>query len=236
MKPVRIVCGTRSTQSEFLEKSALGRSLVTHRDANPVDVLLFPENSQGLSALYNYAIEQARDKPAILVFVHDDVHFCDFHWSESIARGTEQFDVVGVAGNTRRVPMQPSWVFVDDRFTWDEKRYLSGLVAHGHGFPSPISYFGPSAQACKLLDGLLLAADSERLIASGVRFDEQFKFHFYDMDFCRQVELAGLSMGTWPLSVVHESGGAFGSPSWREALSRYRSKYPDQMQFRDCHA
>lgn len=227
MKPIRIVCGTRSTHSEFFEKSALGRSLVIHQETNPVDVLLFPENSQGLSTIYNHAIEQAREKPAILVFIHDDVHLCDFHWSESIVRGVEKFDVIGIAGNTRRVPMQPAWAFVDDQFTWDDRRHLSGLVAHGQGFPSPISNFGPSAQACKLLDGVLFAADSEKLIASGVRFDEQFKFHFYDLDFCRQVELAGLSMGTWPLSIVHESGGAFGTPSWREGLAQYRSKYQD---------
>jgi hypothetical protein len=227
MKPVRIVCGTRASQADFLEKSALGRSLVIHREANPVDVLLFPENTQGLSTIYNHAIEQARDKPAILVFIHDDVHLCDFHWSATIARGLETFDVIGIAGNKRRVPRQPAWAFIDDKFSWDERQNLSGVIAHGTGFPSAISNFGPSAQACKLLDGVLLAADSERLIRSGTRFDEQFRFHFYDLDFCRQAELAGLTMGTWPLSVVHESGGAFGTPGWLEGLASYRNKYAD---------
>jgi GT2 family glycosyltransferase len=227
MKPVRVVCATRASQQDFLQKSALGRSLVAHRQANPVDVLLFPENSQGLPTLYNQAIDQAKDKPAILVFVHDDVHLCDFVWSERIAEAVRVFDVVGLAGNTRRVPHQPAWAFVDDKFTWDQQRNLSGIVGHGTRFPCEITHFGAPRQACKLLDGLLLAADSEVLIESGVRFDEQFKFHFYDMDFCRQTELAGLTMGTWPLSVVHESGGAFGSPGWTEALGRYRNKYAD---------
>ena len=227
MKPVRIVCGTRASQQDFLQKSALGRSLVAHRQANSVDVLLFPENTQGLSTIYNQAIEQARDNPAILVFVHDDVHLCDFQWSERISEAVRVFDVVGLAGNTRRVPHQPAWAFVDDRFTWDERRHLSGIVGHGTSFPCEISNYGPPRRACKLLDGVLLAADSERLIESGVRFDEQFKFHFYDMDFCRQAELHGLTMGTWPLSVVHESGGAFGTPGWRESFASYRNKYVD---------
>jgi len=225
MKPIRVVCGTRTSQQDFASKTALGRSLVIHQEANPVDVLLFAENGQGLSTIYNLAIEHAREKPAILVFVHDDVHLCDFHWGERISEAVQTFNVVGVAGNTRRVPQQPGWAFVDDRFTWDQKQYLSGIVGHGKNFPCHLSNFGPTPQACKLLDGLLLAADSERLIESGVRFDEQFKFHFYDLDFCRQAELANLTMGTWPLSVVHESGGAFNTPAWCEALGQYRSKY-----------
>ncbi|WP_050453461.1 hypothetical protein [Candidatus Burkholderia verschuerenii] len=51
MKPVRIVCGTRATQQDFLSRSALGRSLVIHRETNPVDVLLFTENRAGLTLI-----------------------------------------------------------------------------------------------------------------------------------------------------------------------------------------
>ena len=225
MKPIRIVCGTRVSEQEFSTKTALGRSLVIHQAANPVEIRLFAENKQGLSTIYNRAIDEARDNPAILVFVHDDVHVCDFLWSERLREGVVAFDVVGLAGNTRRVEGQPAWAFVDDRFTWDQACHLSGLVGHGNSFPCSVSNFGPVPQPCKLLDGLLLAVDSERLEQAHVRFDEQFEFHFYDMDFCRSAELNGLSMGTWPLSVVHESGGAFGTPAWRESFGRYQDKY-----------
>ena len=225
MKPIRIVCGTRVSEQEFSTKTALGRSLLIHQAANPVEIRLFAENKQGLSTIYNRAIDEARDNPAILVFVHDDVHVCDFLWSERLREGVVAFDVVGLAGNTRRVEGQPAWAFVDDRFTWDQACHLSGLVGHGNSFPCSVSNFGPVPQPCKLLDGLLLAVDSERLEQAHVRFDEQFEFHFYDMDFCRSAELNGLSMGTWPLSVVHESGGAFGTPAWRESFGRYQDKY-----------
>jgi SAM-dependent methyltransferase len=225
MKPIRIVCGTRVSEQEFSTKTALGRSLLIHQAANPVEIRLFAENKQGLSTIYNRAIDEARGNPAILVFVHDDVHVCDFLWSERLREGVVAFDVVGLAGNTRRVEGQPAWAFVDDRFTWDQACHLSGLVGHGNSFPCAVSNFGPVPQPCKLLDGLLLAVDSERLEQAHVRFDEQFEFHFYDMDFCRSAELNGLSMGTWPLSVVHESGGAFGTPAWRESFGRYQDKY-----------
>lgn len=190
-----------------------------------MDIRLFAENTQGLSTIYNRVIDEARGDPAILVFVHDDVHLCDFLWSERIREAVAAFDIIGLAGNTRRVEGQPAWAFIDDQFTWDQKCFLSGIVGHGKGFPCAVSNFGPVPQPCKLLDGLLLAVDSERLQQRNVRFDEQFEFHFYDMDFCRSAELSGLSMGTWPLSVVHESGGAFGSPAWRESFQRYQDKY-----------
>jgi GT2 family glycosyltransferase len=226
MKPIRIVCGTRASRDEFLQRTALGRSLSLIRFEPQPQVLLFPENKAGLSTIYNIAIERAKTDPAILIFVHDDVHFCDFFWPTTIREAVERFDVVGLAGNKRRVPAQPGWAFVDTQFTWDQPEHLSGVVGHGKGFPCDIvSAFGAPGQACKLLDGLLLAGDSTRLNEAGIKFDEQFAFHFYDMDFCRQAEQKGLTMGTWPLSVVHESGGAFGSPAWRDAYQRYLQKY-----------
>lgn len=225
MKPIRLVCGTRYSEAQFVENTALARSLKLYDHPPVQQLLLFDNNTTGLSTIYNRAIEHAKEHPAVLVFIHDDVSLCDFFWAERIREALERFDVVGLAGNTRRMPRQPSWAFSPD-LKWDKPEFLSGTVGHGKGFPCDIvSQFGPSGQACKLLDGLLLAADSERLVASGLRFDEQFDFHFYDLDFCRQAELKGMTMGTWPISVVHESGGAYGKPAWRAAYERYLRKY-----------
>jgi len=209
-----------------MRETALGRSLAVQRHARPPELLLFDNNTTGLSALYNAAIEQAAGSPAILVFVHDDVSINDFFWTERIHEALQQFDIIGLAGNRRRSPQQPAWAFATPQFAWDTPEYLSGSVGHGKGVASDgVSYFGPVGVECKLLDGLMLVADSTRLIESGVRFDEQFEFHFYDMDFCRQAELKGLKMGTWPISVVHESAGAFNTPVWRAAYERYLRKY-----------
>jgi len=73
--------------------------------------------------------------PAILVFVHDDVYLCDFFWRGRLREAVERFDIVGLAGNRRRMPRQPSWLFTDVRFNWDEREYLSGAIGHGQGFP-----------------------------------------------------------------------------------------------------
>lgn len=79
----------------------------------------------------------------------------------------------------------------------------------------------------KLLDGVLLAARSDVLIDNELRFDSQFLFHFYDMDFCRQAELRQLRMGTCAVSVVHASAGRLGPEAWRSGYEKYLAKYGD---------
>lgn len=230
MKPIRLVCATRADPDTFIDTTALGRSLKMFNPQPEPQLQLFGNNTLGLPQVYNIALKHAEQGPAILVFVHDDVYLTDFFWMERLYEGLQQFDVLGLAGNTRRVPRQPAWAFTTatPNLQWDDRRYLSGSVGHGQGFPCKnIAIFGPAKQECKLLDGLFLAADSEVLNRAGVRFDERFAFHFYDMDFCRQAEQKGLRMGTWPIAVVHESGGNFGSQGWKDGYAKYLQKYPD---------
>lgn len=223
---IRFVVATRSSFKDFFTGTALGRSLALYYPLGGVQVRVFESNTAGLPSVYNQAIEEAREQPALLVFCHDDLHLCDFFWGDHLREGLAKYDIIGLAGNVRRVPRQPGWAFVDDKFTWDDKENLSGVVAHGNGFPSSnLSVFGPSGVPVKLLDGLLLACESQLMIDKNLRFDERFDFHFYDLDFCREAERLGLSMGTWPISVVHESGGGFGGPSWSAGYAAYIDKW-----------
>jgi GT2 family glycosyltransferase len=134
---------------------------------------------------------------------------------------------VGVAGNTRIAPHQPAWLFSkieNERFVWDSP-HLSGAVAHGQLQKGQVSVYGPTPAACQLLDGVFLAVCTEVVRRSRVEFDEQFEFHFYDMDFCRSARRVGLSLGTWPISLTHQSSGSFGSPGWKLGHGRYFKKW-----------
>ena len=226
-KRIRVVSASREAEADFRTGTALGRSLSLYRSELPmVELRLFGKNTRGLSAVYNEAIAECTGDPAILLFVHDDLHICDFYWVEQIYLALQMFDIIGVAGNKRRVPNQPGWAFVDTNFTWDAMENLSGVVGHGKGFPpTTLSVYGPPLQEVKLLDGLLLACSSNTLRKSGLKFDEQFAFDFYDMDFCRQAEIKNLRMGTCKLSVVHESVGRFRREDWRAAYGTYLRKW-----------
>ena len=224
--PVRVVCATRATRAEFLSNTPTGFSIKSYIKTSEVEVRLYPENKIGLGELYNKAILECIDNPALLVFIHDDIWIGDFFWADRIRAGLQDWDIVGVAGNKRRVLRQPSWNFINDQFEWDDLENLTGVIGHGRQMPPTIlDLFGPFGQECKLLDGLILAVNSQTLLSSGLRFDEGFKFHFYDMDFCRQAEVFNLRMGTIPLSLVHESAGNFGSDDWNGAYKQYTKKW-----------
>jgi hypothetical protein len=221
---IRLVCATRHSSEEFAVKTALGRSLALYRWPF-IDLRLFPSNSSGLPSVYNTTLRESVDDPAVLVFVHDDVHLLDFYWPERVLEGLNRFDIIGLAGNVRRIPRQPSWFFLDDKLTRDVPENLCGVIAHGKHWPAPISYYGAPSREVKLMDGVMLAAKSEVLLGNGLLFDEQFDFHFYDLDFCRQAECFGLHMGVWPIQVMHESEGALGTPRWKSGYDKYLAKW-----------
>jgi len=222
---IRVVVATRQSEEDFFERTATGRSLTLYSSTS-LQTRVFPKNKAGLPKVYNIAIEEAANEPAMMVFAHDDLHILDYYWVDQLAFSLQQFHLVGLAGNKRRVPGQSGWAFVDNDMTWDEAENLSGMVGHGKSFPPDnLSYFGPSRQEVKLLDGLLLACHSSTLIEKNLRFDERFDFHLYDMDFCRQAELKKMRMGTCPLSVIHESAGNFQSERWARAYRSYIEKW-----------
>ncbi len=181
---IKLIVATRASEQDFYIKTATGRSLAFHKPPF-LEVCLFPNNTEGLPVLYNRAISESSEDPATLIFAHDDLHILDFYWAHRVVEGLNHFSVIGLAGNRRRVPGQPSWAFVDTNFTWDAPENLSGVVGHGKGFPpSNLSIFGSPRQQVALLDGLLLASESKTLLENNLTFDERFKFHFYDLDFC----------------------------------------------------
>lgn len=173
--------------------------------------------------MYNHRIERSSSR--VLLFVHDDVWLDDIFLADRLLEAVTRYDIVGVAGNTRCADDQASWAFVDDALTWDAEAHLSGAIANGVEPFGRISRFGPSPSACRLVDGVFIAANASALREKEVSFDTQFAFHLYDMDFCQTAHAAGLRIGTWPISITHQSGGNFRSDAWRDARAQYRRKW-----------
>lgn len=221
---IDIISATRLSEDEFWEKSALGISLRRLQGDPRLSSRICYSNQRGLPELYNHCIH-ADNSEEILVFVHDDVWLDDYFLADRIVDGLKQYDIIGVAGNIRRVPRQPSWCFVDLNFTWDERSHLSGAIGHGQQPFGYINHFGSAPASCELLDGVFLAARTATLREHKILFDPRFDFHFYDLDFCRTARRAALRLGTWPISMTHQSGGAFGNESWRRGYDLYLEKW-----------
>ncbi|SIQ69004.1 glycosyltransferase family 2 protein [Pseudacidovorax sp. RU35E] len=220
-----LVCATRLDEQSFYSQSLLGRWLNNHPRYRR---RIFFSNQQGLPGLFNAVIDQAQPQD-ILVFVHDDVWIEQSDFAAQLVTALRRFDLVGIAGNRRRVPGQTAWPFIptpDNEFTWDFPNLSGAVLCESLRAPKLLDY-GAAPAPCELLDGVLLAARSRVLQRGNVRFDEQFAFHFYDMDLCRQARANGLRLGTWPLRIFHASSGLFGSPSWHSGKERYLAKWKD---------
>lgn len=225
MKPdVLIVAATRKGKARFAQTTQLGLSLRRLTFDTRIASAITYENRAGLPTIFNRQIAE-RNRGRILVFTHDDLRIDDYWLCVRLEEGLKVFDVIGVAGNRRLEPNQPAWAFAaEDK--WQQCHDLSGAVSHLGSAGEAVSWYGESRQRCQLLDGVLIAVRVAKLLDRSVRFDAQFPFHFYDLDFCRTAARRGLSLGTWPIAVTHASGGSFGAPAWRRALRRYRAKWP----------
>jgi len=236
-KSVCFIAATRLTESDFWSTSPLGRSLPSLLKDPRVTTSIAYNNSRGLPEIYNEAI--ATQEADLLVFLHDDVWLVDEDLLHSIREASKAFDVIGVAGNTRRTADQPAWIFshIDgNRFVRDTKN-LSGTLMHGSPENHRIDEYGPSPAPCESLDGVFLAVDRRALSRARVKFDTAFSFDLYDMDFCRSARKADMKLGTWPIKIIHESVGVFGSERWKETFKTYLEKWrggldPSQIKFK----
>lgn len=224
---IEIVSATRLSEEEFWRGSALGVSLRRLASDGRLTPQVTFANGTGLPAIYNARIT-AQNPANILVFVHDDVWLDDYFLADRVVAGLESFDVIGIAGNRRRVSGQRAWHFVAAPGQPQDQASLSGAIAHGRNPFGRVSTFGPLPAECELLDGVFLAARLRSLLDRSVRFDPVFDFHFYDLDFCRSARRAGLRLGTWPVCMTHQSNGqAFESPAWMNAYAKYLKKWGD---------
>ncbi|MDC0913762.1 glycosyltransferase, partial [Paracoccaceae bacterium] len=158
------------------------------------------------------------------IFLHDDVYIHDVFWTQKIEEALTKYDVVGLAGCQKRKGVQPSWYFENIEMNTIPSEQASGIISHGNELQFNTTYFGPSDQRVEILDGLLIAVKLSTLRKHKIRFDERFKFHFYDVDFCRVIEEKKLSCGTVPISVIHKSDGVY-DEIWRQSFSKYEDKW-----------
>ncbi len=232
--PLLLVTATRVTAERFYQDTALGRSVQALRKVGlTVRVMARCSNRRPLADVYNSAIlHEFADH--IVVFAHDDITLHDWHLGTHLSSALQQFDIVGLAGNNAFLPGQPGWAFPKTVGKWAPAAQLLGSIGHdtranvsAKRRVRMFSRYGKPRGAAALLDGVLLAARMQTLLSSGVRFDPELAFHFYDLDFCRSALERGLQPGVWPLAVTHYSGGAFGTDSWNSAYKRYRQKWND---------
>lgn len=203
MKKLHFVVCTTHNIEDFKIKSDIYRFFDDNKLNANIDYTVYYNNTVGLSKIYNEFISD-KFKDKIVVFVHDDVQIT--HNISTITRdlneGHKRFNIIGLAGATKIGLKYPTlWHIMN---TGDR----SGSVGHPYGNNSYIvTAFGPAPSLCAVIDGLFISIDVDKVYNAGLKFDEQFKFHHYDIDFCIQACSKKLLIGTWPIWVTHRSPG-----------------------------
>ncbi len=236
MTSVTLIVATRQPDRGSFDRSTLLGISLSHMpvDLRPELRITFKNSGstvRGLSEIYNEALNNVAFETHKLVFLHDDVFIHDWFVKTRVIDSLRQFDVVGVAGSVNPQFEHPSWGLKFDAalnpIGWQDGLIRSGAVNHfDYACPS-FGSFGDTPAACELLDGLFLAVNAKRAKDTDLRFDPEFRFHCYDIDFCRTAARRQLRMGTWPIAVTHGSGGNFGSEEFKFVARKYLEKWKE---------
>lgn len=206
-----------------------------------IKVFIKFENNEGLSTIYNRFISEHEDEidsNSYVVFVHDDIWINDVLFFDKIISSSKKFKVIGACGGK-------AWNSYGNGETpviWTHASRgagMSGFMIHAadesqsqvkhdvtfEGRSIFASNYGYSPSRTLTIDGCIICF-TKQAIDSGLRFDERFKFHFYDMDVCFSAFVKKLEVGTAPILVTHESlGYSVSQPQFLESQKMFFEKW-----------
>lgn len=223
---IKFITSTRTrTVDDFQANTLLGQSFQRLAYLSPMEIKVALAAQDGLAAVFNPEIEQAHVDD-VLVFIHDDIRIDDWLIEQRLQEALTVFDVIGVAGNVTRSPNQRGWY--GSMTAVDEPFIPMGepIFAVGRLNDTP-TYRATAPTAVKLLDGVFMAAKAGTLQQANIRFDPQFHYHHYDLDFSRQCEQASLRLGVWPIALTHAPTTGDLSQTWFDSGSAYLKKWGD---------
>lgn len=172
-----------------------------------IDIVTYLNNTTGLSELYNKTLNEYRNSDySYIVFLHNDLIFSNLK-QFLIEIISENKPIMGLAGCTDapRYGISPmAWNTIG-------ANKQAGEVWHKINKDMPIvknRYSGiPKAYPVITIDGLCIILNSEAIANEQLKFDSNFTFDFYDMDFCFTAATLGIKCAIINAPVIHYSVG-----------------------------
>lgn len=176
-----------------------------------VSIVSNPNNTLTLTQFGNKMIEESKDDFDYLILMHSDADLSIYDFVKHLVEVNGKYDIVGVAGTKKLFISQSplTWFtgshkFVDDRY---------GRITHNHDGMMLESFFNrkkPDVADTETItiDGLLMCLNKKTMQNEKARFDEQFTYDFYDLDFCINAQVnTDLKIGTFVQPTIHNSLG-----------------------------
>lgn len=169
--------------------------------------------TKGLGQFYNECIKNYSHKDTI-IFVHDDVEIITTDIINQLSNAFKKYDVVGVAGCVNpKIIEKNLWHWMAQ--TKDNLRGIAGHPVDSESFY--VTSFGPTPSRVAIIDGVFMALKTKKILETQTKFDEQFMFHHYDIDFSLTCNKNKVKIGVWPILINHQS------PGLREFDNRYEA-------------
>lgn len=236
---INIVVATRKRKDEFKSMPLFKTVVSRMRFGNDVTIersIAFC-NTDGLGTVYNSAIRTFGDCD-IYVFVHDDIWINDVMFVDKLMSASKNYDVIGCCGGKAwGMPSDTSnpiiWTYAAN------DAGMSGFMVHAsdseivHAEKSSkydgkalfATNYGVAPSAVLTLDGSFICF-TRNAVSKGLRFDENFKFHFYDMDVSFEAYVRKLKVGTSAILLTHESlGTSAAQSSYMDAQRMFLKKW-----------
>ena len=180
-----VTCTKAKTDKEF-EQRPIFLSLKKQYDLNTnTDIHVFKDNQRGLSECYNDIIKDPSNIDKTVLFVHDDVVLEDLFLYEKLINSP--YSITGLAG-------AKSFNKQADKLAWHlcaPKQDFVGEVAHIKDDNIWTTVFGQSKSRALIIDGLFISVKVKDLTEKNLEFDNNFSFHFYDIETLLDVTSTG---------------------------------------------
>lgn len=214
-----------STTSGKKEDTLLYNNIIKYH--NVERVFITEDNKRGLSEVYNEKLDAiSYITPADYVhFIHDDVEILD-NWQRICddIESRPDWMIQGVAGASKIEIKYPSlWNVMGDPKSF--KGSLHHFTEDGTQLFSTPCGLRPAQTV--LLDGVYLCVNVDLYRTGKWKFDEQFKFHHYDLAASLDAVNLGYKIGVANINIVHKSHGlhSLNDKEWQESNDLFLKKY-----------
>jgi hypothetical protein len=223
---VVIVSCTRKLEEEA-SKLPIYRSFKDGLDLPSYKLDITWDNTEGMPTIYNRKLEEYKNSDVeFLVCIHDDVYIDDLKLYEKLKTANTKlgYNIIGLAGGLNPKLTNPAlWHIMTDR---NQQR---GEVAHpaGENNQTMTTAFGPTPCRVAIIDGLFMALHIPSVSKTDWKFNENYKFHHYDISSCIDANRKQLRIGVYPIHVIHSSPGLLSihDKMWSESNQKFLKEY-----------
>jgi hypothetical protein len=223
MKIAVISCSQEAVAENTLLVKSLD-NIKKYVNVVPEYVRVFTSNKEGLSTCYNRALNEDTESD-IMVFVHDDVSIDDGLFIPKLIEAHKTYDIVGIAGGLNPLIKAPAlWHLMCGGFGSN----LRGAAGHYlDDTLTAITNFGYAPARVAILDGVFLSVKIDSIRRTGWKFNENYKFHHYDIASCLDANSLKLKLGVANIHINHKSPGlrSLDDKSFLESQSIFLNEY-----------